>query len=540
MLHLKSMKQLNYIIYHLILFALIGVACKSIPGTTPLLPPTSPEEEIFYLIFPRSFYDSNGDQNGDLKGIIDKLDYIQSLGVTSIIMTPLSPSAYYHNYFVDDFKGIDPEYGTLQDYIHLVQAIHKRGMKFYMDTEWQYVTENHPWFKESFGHPESKYTKYLFYHDSLNRDPESILFNIKHLQSYNGDSLQCTMINLLHPEVKQYMKDLYAYWMDPNQDGQFDDGVDGFRIDHMMDDLDHKGLDTNLFESYWSPLLTQLKSINPKIKIIAEQADWSDPGLDYFTKGGIDIVYAFGLTFSMLDKNQFEQKLDTLRRVIPANKYQLLFLDNHDLDRFATKMNDDQQAMRSLATLMYLGKGIPYIYYGQELGMRGAMIHGKNDGNDIPRREAFEWNADMSHEGMALWYKNTGTWWDSTYLRSNDGVSVEEQEKDPESLLNFYRQLLIARRSNKGLTLGEQAIIHNGNPSVLTFCRWYEDSKFLMAFNYSLDSTGTKVSLSSLPFPAVSKGNEVFLSDHKSRMSEDGDHFNFSLPPEGYLVVKMK
>ena len=517
------------------------VACKPVTDSTVLLPPQTPEEEIFYLIMPRSFYDSNGDRIGDLKGVIEKLDYIQSLGVTSIIMTPLSPSAYYHNYFVDDFKGIDPEYGTLQDYLDMIVAIHKRGMKFYMDTEWQYVTENHTWFKESYGHPESRYTKYLFYQDSLNLDPASIIFNIKYLQSYNGDSLLCTSINLKHPEVKQYMQDLYAYWMDPNQDGNFDDGVDGFRIDHMMDDLDNKGLLTNLFEEFWSPLFIQLKSINPKIKVVAEQADWSDPGLSYFTKAGIDIVYAFGLTFTIRDKPKFEQILDTLLRVVPENKYQLLFLDNHDLDRYASTVYGDRDAMRKDATLLYLSKGIPYIYYGQELGMKGAaVIHGKNDGNDILRREAFEWNADMNHEGMALWYKDSGPWWDSTYLRSNDGLSVEEEEKDPNSLLHFYRQLLMARRTNPGLSIGEEAIIKNDNPAVLTYCRWHKDSKFLLAFNYSKDSVNIKIPLSSLPFSMTKEGNEVFQSDKVSHADRTGETLDLSLKPEGYLVVKMQ
>jgi alpha-amylase len=535
------MKRITHFFLLLILPVILVMACKSLTDAPALLPPQTPQEEIFYLIFPRSFYDSNGDRNGDLKGVMDKLDYIQSLGVTSIIMTPLSPSIYYHNYFVDDFKGIDAEYGTLKDYLNLIAAIHKRGMKFYMDTEWQYVTEHHPWFKESFGHPESRYTQYLFYHDSLNRDPESILYNMRYLRSYNGDSLQCTMINLKNPEVKQYMTDLYAYWMDPNHDGKFDDGVDGFRIDHMMDDLDHKGLLTNLFAEYWAPLFVQLKSINPKIKIIAEQADWNDPGLGYFTKAGIDIVYAFGLTFSILDKNQFEPRMDTLLRVVPQDKYQLLFLDNHDLDRFASMVHGDQNAMRSAATLLYFSKGIPYIYYGQELGMKGAMvIHGKNDGNDILRREAFEWNQDMNHAGMALWYKDSGPWWDSTYLKSNDGISVEEEEKDPNSLLNFYRHLLIARRSNPGLSIGDEVIIKNDNPAVLTYCRWHDDSKFLLAFNYSLDSVDVKVPLSSLPFPAKQEGNEVFQGDKVSHMAGAGETLDFSLKPEGYLVVKMK
>ncbi len=517
------------------------LACKPSNEKTTLTPPRSPEEEIFYLIFPRSFYDSNGDRIGDLRGVIEKLDYIQSLGVTSIIMTPLSPSVYYHNYFVNDFEGIDPEFGTLQDYLDMIAAIHKRGMKFYMDTEWQYATKNQLWFRESYGHPESKYTKYLFYHDSLNLDPESIMYNLKTIPAYDGKGVETTLVNLKNEEVKKYMENLYAFWMDPNHDGKFDDGVDGFRIDHMMDDLDHKGLLTNLFEEYWHPLITKLKSINPKLLVIAEQADWQDPGLSYFTKAGVDIVYGFGYTFHIGDNQKFGNLTDTLLKIMPPDKYLLTFLDNHDLDRYASMVRSDPNVMRRAATMLYLSKGIPYIYYGQELGMKGAaIIHGKDDGNDILRREAMEWNADMDQKGMALWYKDSGPWWDSTFLRTNDGISVEEEDKDSTSLLNFYRNLLIMRRSNPGLAVGEEAVLKNNNASVFSYCRWKGDSKFLLAFNFTMDSTGLRVLPNSLPFKASGQGNEVMSSGRGSHLEESGDALDITLGPKGYIVLKMK
>src|ERR1700684_1918182 len=105
--------------------------------------PTRSNEEIIYHIFQRSFYDSNGDMQGDLNGIRQKLDYLQQLGVTAILLTPLYESVFYHNYFATDFKKIDPAYGTMNDYLSLIRELHRRGMKFYMDMETQYVTEDH-------------------------------------------------------------------------------------------------------------------------------------------------------------------------------------------------------------------------------------------------------------------------------------------------------------------------------------------------------------------------------------------------------------
>ncbi len=113
------------------------------------------ECEIFYHVFQRSFFDSNGDKHGDLKGLEMKLDYIQDMGFTSIIILPMYDSPYYHNYFANDFRKIDPHYGTFNDYLSLVKAIHERGMKLYLDMEVHYITEDHEWFIQSFGNHDS-------------------------------------------------------------------------------------------------------------------------------------------------------------------------------------------------------------------------------------------------------------------------------------------------------------------------------------------------------------------------------------------------
>jgi glycosidase len=215
--------------------------------------------EVIYHVFQRSFYDSNGDQTGDLKGLQQKLDYLQGLGVTSILLLPLYESVYYHNYYTNDFYKIDPEFGSMEDYLSLVKDIHRRGMKVYMDMETQYVTEDHEWYKSALNNLQSPYSDYLLFKDSAHSLPETFVFNLTGWTGYDGIYKKITTVNLNNKKVLNYNIDLFTFWVDPNKDGKFDDGIDGFRFDHMMDHLDEKPQLTRLFNNFWIPLISQLK-----------------------------------------------------------------------------------------------------------------------------------------------------------------------------------------------------------------------------------------------------------------------------------------
>ncbi|MEY4432219.1 MAG: hypothetical protein RLZZ44_349, partial [Bacteroidota bacterium] len=220
--------------------------------------------EIIYHVCQRSFYDSNGDWNGDLNGLRQKLDYLQELGVTSIMLLPLYEADCYHNYFANDFEQIDPEFGTIEEYVALVKDIHQRGMKIYMDMESQYVTSKHLWWKDAVGNLKSKYSDYLLFDDAEHTTPSTMVFGLREFNSFDGSTIKVTTVNLKSPKVLDYNIRLFSFFMDPNQDGKFDDGVDGFRLDHAMDHLDGKPTLTNLFTEFWRPLITELKKVNPK------------------------------------------------------------------------------------------------------------------------------------------------------------------------------------------------------------------------------------------------------------------------------------
>ncbi|HEX5151305.1 MAG TPA: alpha-amylase family glycosyl hydrolase [Parafilimonas sp.] len=490
------------------------------------------QPEIIYHLFQRSFYDGNGDSQGDLNGIISQLDYLQDLGVTSILLLPLYQSVYYHNYFADDFEKIDEEYGSMQDFLHLVKAVHQRGMKIYLDMETQYVTEDHVWWKDSYGNLKSKYADYILYDDTAHTKPSTIVFGLNGLTGYNNTFKKITTVNLRSKKVLDYNFKLFKYFADPNNDGKFDDGVDGFRLDHMMDTLDNKPELANLFSGFWTPLFTGLKKVNPNLQFIAEQANWFSYGSEYFDKGNVDRVFAFGLQMAIasFDKKKIAETAASTFNRTPAGRAQVVFIENHDMKRFASTVNNNPDKEKIGAALNLLIGGIPSIYYGQELGMFGSGGFSKfnnTDGNDIPQREAFEWYKQDSGKGMAIWYKNSGPWWDSTNIKPDDGISFEEEKNDPNSLYNFYKTMIALHKTNKAIAYGDYVTIENNNKSVFTFMRSYKDEKVLVAINLS----------GSVQFADISPGQDKLLtrkmsSIYRNKEPENkSDVLSFELKP---------
>lgn len=490
--------------------------------------------EIIYHIFERSFFDSNGDAHGDLNGIYQKLNYLQQLGVTAILLTPLYQSMYYHNYFATDFYKIDPRYGTMADYLRLIKELHRRHMKFYMDMETQYIASDNLWFKDSYKNPSSKYSDYIFYTDKTNAKPISIVAGITDFTGYDGVTRKLIMVNLNNKHVQQFNYDLFKFWVDPNHDGKFDDGVDGFRLDHMMDNLDNANRLPHLFTTFWRPLLTKLRAINPKIKIVAEQAEWGSFGMDNLKAGSVDRVFAFRLAFAIrnFNKKELMEVADSTFLETPPNKQQVVFIENHDMQRFADAVKGDPGKLRIGCTLNLLMGGVPSIYYGQELGMKGNKGNfGMTDANDIPDRQAFEWYKNDEGAGMAYWYKN-GPWW-AHYNTNipNDGISLEEEKDDPESLWNFYRKIIILRKNNSVITTGTYISVANNNDHVFSYMRYNGRQKIVVVVNLSAQKQDVTVD--------ISPGNKAsIVALMGTRPVMEGNKFRLSLSKFGVNVVK--
>jgi len=505
-------------IKHLLIAALLGVAAAAAPaagqsgggradgsGARPERVAWCAEDEVFYQIFVRSFRDSDGDRIGDLNGVREALGYVRELGATSILLTPINPSPFYHNYFATSFEGVDRAYGDARSLHALIEAVHGRGMKIYLDVEVQYLAGGHPWWKESEGNPGSRYSRFLIYHGRGNTQPDTAAFNLLAAPGYDGKPIRLTTVNLLEPAVRSYFQRFFLTLVDPSGDGRFDDGVDGFRLDHMMDNLDNRGELTHLFADFWAPIIGATRAANPRVRFIAEQGDWG-PGDDFLTRGGADMVFAFPLRAAVasLKRNAIADALTAMIAGTPAGKGRLIFIENHDVTRFASEVGGDPRKERIGAALTVLLKGTPLMYYGQELGMKGRQTPAWSwGGGDIPQREAFRWDSRVESRGSATWYSGDYPWWTGRFARDHDGISVAEERGDTGSLLSFYRRLLAQRRSHPELRAGDERVLDTNQADVLAVLRSTATGAGLLLVNFADTSRVVAIGRESLPTSLV-------------------------------------
>lgn len=512
--------------------------------------PINWNNEVLYHVMPRSFYDSNGDLHGDLNGFVEKLDYLKELGVTTILFTPLYESDFYHNYFPTNYYNIDQEYGTKDDYINFVKAVHKKGLKFLMDMETQYAQEGNIWFDDSYKNPASKYSGFIYYTDSLNEYPEQIFLPAKSplfdFKAWPGDKHNIVILDLNQEPVKEWMKEFYLYWVDPNKDGKFDDGVDGFRIDHIMDDLDYKGIITNMYSDFWRPIFTVCREVNPNIFILGEQANWGEYGDDMVNRSDADACFNFPLKFALsskkssqdmyentkvekveIDPNQVRVIVDSTLSKFKKGKYNVNFIENHDTERYATIVGEDKGLMKVAAILNVFLPGIPSIYYGQELGLTGAVQEWDFDANHIPIREAFPWTNDYMDKGNAVWYKDTGEWWDISFWQTEaiKQLALPEQQKNKASLWRHYQKLLELRKVHEALRLGDYQPLLEGNQTIFGFKRSTDNESISIVTNVTSEPIN-------LPNFSISK-QQLLYSQH---WTLDGN--NLTIQPYGFLIYK--
>ncbi len=468
--------------------------CLLALGTAIASAQTSPwEKEIVYQIFERSFYDSNGDRIGDFNGIKQKLGYLKDLGVTAILLQPTFKARVYHNYFADSFWQVDPAFGTNKSFFDMVRAAHKRHIKVILDMEIQYVASLHPWYIAAKEHPGSPEAHRVMSMDGI--------FGMGAVYSYTGAKIPIATINSKDPAVLAESKKVFCYWAAPPDRPA--DGVDGFRLDHMMDDLDNKHQNVDMYQAFWTPIENAVRKIKPKTFFVAEQSDWAQIGTEQMTKGSVDSAYAIPLRAAFVSRFQGPSKgvkpyspgdvQDAIEKTIkgtPAGKTQLLVIEDHDVQRYASLVHNNPRLLRLGAVFMLTMKGTPSIYYGQELGMRGTQLHGKTDGNDIPVRLAMRWTHSVKSLGTATWY-GSGPWNSPANSSDYDGRSVEEQAHDARSILNFYRRMIRVRKANPALSGGSISLVRTSDPNVVAYLRSARGNAVLVLLN--LNSVATKV-----------------------------------------------
>jgi glycosidase len=437
-------------------------------------------DAVFYEVFVRSFHDSDGDGVGDLNGLIDRLDYLNDgdpsttddLGVTGIWLMPITESPSYHGYDVVDYLQVDQEYGTNEDLLHLMEEAHARGIRVIVDLVLNHTSRSHPWFQVAL-QPDSEQRDWYIWAEQppSYRGPWG-------QQVWHGTSSGFYYaifwdgmpdLNYLNPDVTQAMQGVTRFWLEEM-------GVDGFRLDaikHLIenDQLQENTYDTHDWLEQYHPFY---KAINPDALTVGEAWTSTRQVLEY-TEDEVDIAFAFDLALdiintskvgisSMVAKTQVE-----MVEAFPPGQY-ATFITNHDQNRVMSQLDGDEGAAKITASILLTSPGVPFIYYGEEIGMMGT----KPD-EDI--RLPMQWTSQAPGVGFT-----NGTPWRPPN-NDFDQRNVTKLSDDPDSLLSHYRTLIQLRNAHESLRVGDWTLVTARPGRIYSFLRHSDDETLLVLLN---------------------------------------------------------
>lgn len=430
----------------------------------------------------RSFYDSDGDGIGDLQGLISRLDYLNDgdpsttsdLGVTGLWLMPVMESPSYHGYDASDYYQIEQDYGSNEDFQQFVDEAHRRGMVVIIDMMLNHTSNLHSWFLDS-QTPGSEHDDWYIWRTD---DPgylgpwgEQVWHPLGDRYYYGIFWSGMPDLNYENPEVTAAMQDVARFWLE-------DMGVDGFRLDavrHLIEDGQTQA-NTPQTHEWLEGFFAYVKSVNPDALLVGEV--WDSPvAIRPYIGGQLDIAFEFTLaetTISAIQQGNGESLAYTQQQVLdayPPGQY-AAFLTNHDQARVMTQLLSNEGEARAAATLLLTNPGMPFIYYGEEIGMTGR----KPDENI---RTPMQWDSTPVTAGFT-----TGTPW----IAAHDDVetsNVAAQSADPASLLNHYRALIALRNQESALRIGDFLAVESDSRRVYAFLRFTADDVLLVVVNLS-------------------------------------------------------
>ncbi|WP_228852063.1 glycoside hydrolase family 13 protein [Aegicerativicinus sediminis] len=527
------------------------------------------KEAVIYQIYPRSFMDSDGDGIGDLKGIIDKLDYIESLGVDMVWLNPIYSSPNADNgYDISDYRNIMEEFGDMADFDTLLKGLHDRNIKFLMDVVVNHSSNEHNWFKESRSSRDNPYRNYYHWWPAEKGEPpyRYSLFDPKgdawrydaktdayylHYFSYQQPDL-----NWENPKVRQEVYDIMKFWAEK--------GVDGFRLDafqFVAKDTTYPkfpdGYEKNFIEYYGMQenihdyLREMYDEVLSKYDVFAVSegagstledahslvdADRNELQMAYHFEG-VDIVKYEGYKLSDLKANF--SKWD---KSFEEEGWISIFLANHDNSRLVSRYGNDSPEFRApsskmLNTFILSMKGTPYVYYGDELGMTNIDMPTIEEYQDIAAINSYE-KAKNSGEDMILFMKKlnflsrdnarTPMQWDTSenagftagnpWLPVNENyktINVQTEANNPESCLNYFKKMVALRKDTEAFIYGKYQIIQEEHPTIYAYTRSLDDESYLVLLNFS--DSNSEISLGS----AFNLG-EVMINNYGEIEMKDG------------------
>ncbi|WP_347299834.1 alpha-glucosidase [Dolosigranulum savutiense] len=505
------------------------------------------KEIVAYQVYPRSFYDSNGDGIGDLPGLIEKLDYLKELGIDLIWVCPIFDSPNDDNgYDIRDYKAILDEFGTMEDCDRLIEEVHKRDMKIIFDLVVNHTSDEHEWFIESRSSKDNPYRDYYIWHegDEEGNRPnnwESIFSGS--VWEYDEQTEEYYMhvfskkqpdLNWENPAVRQDVYSLINWWLDK--------GIDGFRVDAISHIKKREGfpdipnpLNKDVVPSYDGHMnqpgidkfLTELAAEtfnNYDIMTVGEANGVSIKDAEQWVgeeSGYFDMIFQFealGLwgerDGEVFDLRDYKQVLTKWQEGLDGIGWNALYIENHDLIRAVSAMGDDgtlrKTSAKALGMMYFFMQGTPFIYQGQEIGMTNVQFDELTDYDDIqsvnrarqmmeegtPREEAMNYIYASSRDNVRTpmqWNAQpeagftTGTPWLGVNPNYAD-INVAESLKDPNSIYHFYREMIALRRDNEALIYGSYELVLPLHKQVYAYKRQGESETYLIVVNVFNDS----------------------------------------------------
>jgi maltose alpha-D-glucosyltransferase/alpha-amylase len=534
---------------------------------------------VFYQIYPQTFYDSNGDGIGDLQGIIEKLDYIKSLGVDGIWINPFFESPFHDGgYDISDYYKVAPRYGTNEDAKRMFAEAKKRNIKILFDYVVSYTSIDNPWFQESTKQEKNKYSNWYIWTNNtwLNPPDEYKDSFIKGYSMRNGQFMrnfywsepalnfgfakptEDWMLPINHPDVLELQKELkkvLRFWMDM--------GASGFRADMagaLVKNANITGNDQFYStkdegsKKYWTDIRKIMDTEYPGSFMVSE---WSDPAsalngggfhADFFhwfqgyndllQKESWRILNGYSEGHSFFDKegkgniaNFLVSYLDQYNKT-KGKGYILLPLGNHDLSRLNIQRTDGELEM--IFAFSFAMPGIPFIYYGNEIGMRQLYGLPFVEGAYKPRsgaRTPMQWSS-----GKNLGFSTADS--KNLYLpvdTSIDAPNVEAQEKNPNSLLNHVRKLIQLKKNEPALAADAEfvPVYAKDNTYPFIFARAAGDNVILAVFNPAAREETAKFSLN------INVKEFTLLSGTNSHIDANGNKYELKISGQSYSIYKL-
>lgn len=528
------------------------------------------QHAVFYEVYPRSFADSNNDGVGDLNGITSKLDYLRDLGVDAIWITPCFPSPQVDfGYDVSDYENIDPMYGTLKDFDRMAAEAKKKNVRIILDFVMNHTSDQHKWFIDSKSSKTSAHRNWYVWRDG--RGPgqppnnwESTFghsaweFDPKTNQYYyHYFYIQQPDLNWRNPAVEKAMFDVTRWW--------YQRGVAGFRLDAVDTLFEDPDLRDNPIlpgkNKYGDPEMEdkynkKLPEVNDVLRDLRKVADeyhavligetWTDDITElktYYGEHNDGLQMPMDFMFTTVDKLSPAEFRKQIADVDSVGGWPVYVLSNHDKVRHYVRYGDGQhndEIAKLMAGLYLTLRGTPIMYYGEEIGMTNNDPTRKEEVKDpIGRtgwpeekgrdgeRTPMQWN-DSANAGFS-----TAKPWlpvPPTYTTHN----VAAETKDPNSILNFYRQLLALRHKNRALLDGQYIPLNQDDPNVLSYLRKYKDEAVLVVLNMSANPQKASFDLAQQGFSAP-KATMLVTTDQQ--VPKEGGLKQLALQPFGVYVA---